>query len=48
MKTPSKSTNKSKLAKKMKIWKEALTYCADHARPSIVQDVAREALKYRG
>ena len=33
-----------RLKKKCDIMKEALSYCATCARPSIVQDVARNAL----
>lgn len=36
-----------KIEKRMKVWKQALEYCAQHAHPSIVQDVARKALEYR-
>ena len=32
-----------KLETKIKILKDALVYCANHAHPSIVQDVAKEA-----
>ena len=33
-----------KLRQKIATMSEALKYCAEHARPSIVQDVAKEAL----
>ena len=32
------------LQKRIKKMKEALKYCADHAHPSIVQEVAKKAL----
>jgi DNA-binding IscR family transcriptional regulator len=34
-----------KLRQKIATMSKALTYCAEHARPSIVQDVARDGLK---
>ena len=34
-----------KLEKKIEILKAALIYCANYSHPSIVQDVAKEALK---
>ena len=36
---------KMRLQRKIDILKEALEYCANHAHPSIVQDVAKKALK---
>ena len=35
-----------KLKRKIRLMKEALVYCANHAHPSIVRDVAKEALKH--
>jgi hypothetical protein len=35
------------LSKKFNKMKEALTYCANHARPSVIADVAKEALLSR-
>ena len=37
-----------RVKRKMDKMQEALEYCANHARPSIVQDIAREALEYDG
>lgn len=40
-----KTENIKKLKMQVQILKGALIYCANHARPSIVKDVAKGALK---
>jgi hypothetical protein len=42
-----KTEQVKKLEKKIKILRDGLKYCVWCSHPSIVKDVAREALKYR-